>query len=105
MEFILQHAWDLSERIEAGLSMRGRTVISPSVAKPGGRSGNTCFLDTDAAALTALLATKNVLVWGDYGRVRVSGHLYNKQCRCGSFSRGVGPCKLKFHPPAKNHLT
>lgn len=75
MESIQQHAWDLSEQIEAGLRSRGRAVISPSSRVA--RSGNTCFLDRDAAALTARLAAHNVLVWGDYGRVRVSGHLYN----------------------------
>jgi len=72
---IQDHAWDLSERVESGLRARGRMVISPSVR--GARSGNACFLDEDAAGLTLRLAGQNVLVWGEYGRVRVSGHLYN----------------------------
>lgn len=69
------HARDLSEAIEAGLRRQGRTVISP--CERAGRSGNTCFLDDDAAGVTQRLAERGVLVWGEYGRVRVSGHLYN----------------------------
>jgi selenocysteine lyase/cysteine desulfurase len=72
---IQDHARELSERIETGLRARGLTVISPSTA--AARSGNTCFLDDDAAGLTRRLAGQDVLVWGEYGRVRVSGHLYN----------------------------
>jgi cysteine desulfurase/selenocysteine lyase len=74
-EAVEGHARDLSERLEAGLRQRGRTVISPSAR--AARSGNTCFLDEDAAGLTRRLADAGVLVWGEYGRVRVSGHLYN----------------------------
>ena len=72
---IQDHAWDLSERVESGLRARGRMVISPSVR--GGRSGNTCFLLEDAPKLVDRLAEHQVYVWGEYGRVRVSGHLYN----------------------------
>jgi cysteine desulfurase / selenocysteine lyase len=75
IEAIQDHARDLSERLEEGLRARGRTVISP--AERGARSGNTCFLDDDAEGLTERLAGHNVLVWGQYGRLRVSGHLYN----------------------------
>lgn len=75
MDRIQNHAWDLSERLEAGLRARGRTVISPEYRQ--GRSGNTCFLEPDADGLTARLAQHDVLVWGQYGRVRVSAHLYN----------------------------
>ncbi|MED5414773.1 MAG: hypothetical protein VYC64_07465, partial [Candidatus Latescibacterota bacterium] len=69
------HAWNLSERIDAGLRDLGHTVISPSARVA--RSGNTCFLVPDAAALQEDLARERVLVWGEYGRVRISGHLYN----------------------------
>ena len=72
---IQDHARDLSEALDEGLRARGRTVISPS--ERAGRSGNTCFRDADAAGLTRRLAERGVLVWGEYGRVRVSGHLYN----------------------------
>ena len=72
---IAEHNRDLSEQISAGLARLGRPVISPS-ARPQ-RSGNTCFADDDAHRLSEALADRGVLVWGEYGRVRVSGHLYN----------------------------
>ena len=75
VEAAQEHARDLSEAIDAGLRSLGRTVISPS-RRPA-RSGNTCFLDEDAAALARRLAARGVLVWGEYGRVRISGHVYN----------------------------
>jgi selenocysteine lyase/cysteine desulfurase len=88
---IQDHARDLSERLESGLLARGRTVISPSEREA--RSGNTCFLEGDAAGLTRRLAGQNVLVWGEYGRVRVSGHLYNSSADVDRFLEvldGVG---------------
>lgn len=75
MERIEAHARSLSEYLDVGLQKAGRTVISPS--RYAARSGNTCFLDEDAKGLQQQLAKKQVLVWGEFGRVRVSGHLYN----------------------------
>lgn len=75
MERIEVHARNLSEYIDAGLQKAGRTVISPS--RRAGRSGNTCFLAEDAKGVQQQLAKHQVLVWGEFGRVRVSGHLYN----------------------------
>ena len=75
IERIAEHNRDLSEQISAGLERLGRQVISPSVRPQ--RSGNTCFADDDAHGLCEALADRGVLVWGEYGRVRVSGHLYN----------------------------
>lgn len=75
MERIEAHAQNLSEYIDAGLQKAGRTVISPS--RRAARSGNTCFLAEDAKGLQRALAAHQVLVWGEFGRVRVSGHLYN----------------------------
>ena len=69
------HARALSERISAGLERLGHTVITPS--EYGARSGNTSFLAADAEAVQHRLARRQVLVWGESGRVRVSGHLYN----------------------------
>ena len=69
------HNRDLSERIAAGLEGLGQRVISPAARRH--RSGNTCFAAADAHGLCEALAERGVLVWGDYGRVRVSGHLYN----------------------------
>ena len=75
VEVAQEHARDLSEALDEGLRSLGKTVISPS--RRQARSGNTCFLEEDAAGLTRRLAARGVLVWGEYGRVRVSGHVYN----------------------------
>ena len=69
------HARDLSELTEEGLRRLGKTVISPS--RRLARSGNTCFLAEDANAVEARLSAAGIFVWGEYGRVRVSGHVYN----------------------------
>ncbi|OGG49018.1 MAG: hypothetical protein A3F84_14375 [Candidatus Handelsmanbacteria bacterium RIFCSPLOWO2_12_FULL_64_10] len=74
-ERIENHARDLSEQVSAGLERLGRTVISPRFR--AGRSGNTCFLADDAKGVQDRLADRSVLCWGEYGRVRVSAHLYN----------------------------
>lgn len=75
LERIEAHARDLSELISAGLEKLGHTVITPRART--GRSGNTCFLWPRAKQVELSLAQHRVLVWGEYGRVRVSGHLYN----------------------------
>lgn len=75
IERIRDHARDLSERIGAGLERLGLTVISPTVRKR--RSGNTCFLAEDSERLQKCLAARGMLTWGGYGRLRVSGHLFN----------------------------
>ena len=72
---IESHARNLSQQISDGLREAGHTVISPE--RREGRSGNTCFLVDDAESVQRSLEQRGVLVWGEYGRVRVSGHLYN----------------------------
>lgn len=72
---IESHARDLSELLAKGLERVGCAVISPQRRK--GRSGNTCFLAEDAKGVEGALSKEGILVWGEYGRVRVSGHLYN----------------------------
>lgn len=74
-EAIEAHARDLADELTSGLQAMDRTVISAKHREA--RSGNTCFLETDAKGLQDRLAEQGVLVWGDYGRVRVSAHLYN----------------------------
>lgn len=69
------HARDLAESVSEGLGRLGLTVISPMERHR--RSGNTCFLAADAKGVEEQLQRRGVLVWGEYGRVRVSGHLYN----------------------------
>jgi selenocysteine lyase/cysteine desulfurase len=75
MERIEAHARDLSELVGQGLEGLGLRVISPRERQR--RSGNTCFLADDARGAALCLAERGVLTWGEYGRVRVSGHLYN----------------------------
>ena len=61
--------------ISQGLEELGLEVITPQQRER--RSGNTCFLDSNAEETRKLLEKQSVLIWGEYGRVRVSGHLYN----------------------------
>ena len=66
---------DLTEMITSGLDQLGVQVITPRARTS--RSGNTCFLDIHAEATRKSLEMNRVLVWGELGRVRISGHLYN----------------------------
>ena len=75
MDRIDTHARDLSEQVSAGLERLRLSVISPMERRA--RSGNTCFSVDDAKGLEMRLAAKGVLCWGEYGRLRVSTHLYN----------------------------
>ncbi len=75
IEAIEAHVLDLAGEISDGLTHRGLRVISPRLRSR--QSGNTCFAAHDARAVMHELAARGVLVWGEYGRVRVSGHLYN----------------------------
>jgi len=83
IERIEAHARDLAERVSSGLQKAGHPVISPQ--RWPARSGNTCFLADDAKGVQQRLAQHQVLVWGEYGRVRVSGHLYNSSEDVGRF--------------------
>ncbi|MDE2665466.1 MAG: aminotransferase class V-fold PLP-dependent enzyme [Acidobacteriota bacterium] len=75
MARIQEHARQLSARIAAGLEGLGHTVITPG--ESSARSGNTCFLSDEAGSIQDHLRSRKILVWGELGRVRVSGHLYN----------------------------
>ena len=75
IERISDHARTLSELVSAGLEKLGFTVISPQTRSA--RSGNTCFLVEDAGAMQVRLAEMGVLCWGEFGRMRISTHLYN----------------------------
>ena len=72
---IQNHNRTLSEKVNLGLRDLGLELISP--LDDVSRSGNTCFLSEDARSVSAGLAERKILVWGEYGRVRVSTHLYN----------------------------
>ena len=75
IERISDHARTLSELVSAGLEEQGFTVISPQARSA--RSGNTCFLVEDAQAMQVRLAEMGILCWGEFGRMRISTHLYN----------------------------
>ena len=75
MDRIQEHARQLSARIAAGLERLGYTVITPG--ESSARSGNTCFLSEEAGKIHDHLRSRGILVWGELGRVRISGHLYN----------------------------
>ena len=75
MDPIQEHARQLSARIAAGLEKLGHTVITPG--ESSARSGNTCFLSGEARTIHERLRSRGILVWGELGRVRISGHLYN----------------------------
>ena len=74
-EKIENHARDLSEQVSRGLAKLGYEVISPSNREA--RSGNTCFACEDGRQMVNRLEERNVFCWGEFGRVRVSTHLYN----------------------------
>ena len=74
-ETIQAHDRALAERVDIGLRDLGWTVISPEDAHR--RSGNTCFLVEDAESMVTELVKRNILVWGEFGRVRVSTHVHN----------------------------
>jgi selenocysteine lyase/cysteine desulfurase len=82
---IEHHARELSELVSDGLERLGYTVISPTFR--AGRSGNTCFLVEDAKGMEDHMADRGVLCWGEYGRVRVSTHLYNGSADVEQFLR------------------
>ncbi|MFH1568686.1 MAG: aminotransferase class V-fold PLP-dependent enzyme [Gemmatimonadota bacterium] len=83
------HARDLSELIGEGLERLGHAVISPRERHR--RSGNTCFLAADARAVHRRLEERGILLWGEYGRVRVSGHLHNGSADVERLLEALGP--------------
>ncbi len=74
-EKIENHARDLSGRVSQGLAALGYEVISPNARKA--RSGNTSFACSDGRDMANRLEERDIFCWGDFGRVRVSTHLYN----------------------------
>ncbi len=75
IERIQSHARLLSTRAFDGLKRIGRTLISPVEVQR--RSGNTSFAAENAEALVTQLAKKQILLWGEMGRVRISTHVHN----------------------------
>jgi cysteine desulfurase / selenocysteine lyase len=77
IERIEQHVLALGDLLWDALDQRGIQPISPR--DPARRGPNVCFLWSDPGLLTAQMAERGVLIWGDTGRVRVSFHAYNDQ--------------------------
>lgn len=72
---IADHARTLSERASAALERLGYRVITPRDYRR--RSGNTSFVLDDPEGMHDALAARGIHVWGEYGRMRVTTHLYN----------------------------
>ena len=72
---IEHHARSLSEQVSVGLEHLGFSVIT--LQRHAARSGNTCFRSEDAEGIQNQLAEQGVLCWGEFGRVRISTHVYN----------------------------
>ena len=72
---IENHARDLAEYASEGLKKLGFRLMSPE--KRESRSGNTTFRIENAEQVVADLAKKDILLWGEFGRIRVSTHAHN----------------------------
>ena len=72
---IEKHARDLAEYTSRGLVKLGLKLMSPT--KRDVRSGNTTFRIKDAEQVVADLKKKDILLWGEFGRIRVSTHVHN----------------------------
>ena len=75
IEPVESHARDLAGLLVDGLRDRGLPVLEPP--SRAASSGNTCLIVEEAKQLQRALEERRVLTWGDYGRLRISTHLYN----------------------------
>ncbi|RIK39361.1 MAG: hypothetical protein DCC58_15375 [Chloroflexi bacterium] len=74
-ERIEQHVLALGGYLWDALAERGIPLLTPR--DPAQRGPNVCFRWDDPAALVAQMAARDILIWGDSGRVRISFHVYN----------------------------
>jgi selenocysteine lyase/cysteine desulfurase len=72
---IQDHARDLATYTTEGLKKLGFDVMSSSDREA--MSGNTTFRIEDAERVVSDLKKKDILLWGEFGRVRVSTHVHN----------------------------
>lgn len=72
---IENHARDLATYAREGLLKKGYEVMSP--AEREAMSGNTTFRVPNAEAVVAELKKQDILLWGEFGRIRVSTHAHN----------------------------
>ncbi|WP_439578673.1 aminotransferase class V-fold PLP-dependent enzyme [Elioraea sp.] len=71
---VQHHIHGCTTALLAGLSRLG--IVSTTPADPAHHGASVCFESPNAAALTARLAERGVLVWNGRGRVRISVHGY-----------------------------
>jgi selenocysteine lyase/cysteine desulfurase len=74
IDAVAAHVRALAERLIAGLNRLGVGVMTP--AGPGNHAGNVCFRCGDPEAVMQRAAEDGILVWADYGRIRLSVHLF-----------------------------
>ncbi len=77
IEAVAAHVRALAERLIAGLTEQGLEVMTP--AGPERHAGNVCFQSSDAEGVMHRAAEEGILVWADYGRIRLSAHLFTTE--------------------------
>jgi selenocysteine lyase/cysteine desulfurase len=77
IEAVADHVRRLAERLIAGLTGLGLEVMtSPGLEN---HAGNVCFRCADPEAVMQRAAEDAILVWADYGRIRLSVHLFTSE--------------------------
>lgn len=77
IDAVAAHVRGLAERLIAGLSELGLEVMTPS--GQNNHAGNVCFVCADPEVVMRRAAEEGILVWADYGRVRLSVHLFTTE--------------------------
>jgi selenocysteine lyase/cysteine desulfurase len=72
---IQRHVLDLGAQLWDELERRGLPLLTPRDEQR--RGPNVAFLWDDPAGLVRHMAERDILIWGDTGRVRISFHVYN----------------------------
>ena len=74
---IHQHVLRLGDRLMDSLATLGVEIITPTARDE--RAGNICFVHPDPGGVVDRAASKNIFIWGDVNRIRVSIHLFNDE--------------------------
>lgn len=74
---IHQHVLRLGDRLMDSLATLGVEIITPTARDE--RAGNICFVHPDPGGVVDRAAGKNIFIWGDVNRIRVSIHLFNDE--------------------------
>jgi selenocysteine lyase/cysteine desulfurase len=67
----------LAEHLITGLAALGLEVMTPSGLQ--NHAGNVCFRCADPEAVMRRATEEAILVWADYGRIRLSVHLFTTE--------------------------